>query len=330
MFGPGVGMADSLELLEPQTRAFIQAVRATVVPPLSQMTVAELRQSMREGQAWPLDAPDIARTVHTVAGCTTHVLRPAQAQGNLPAIVYLHGGGWVLGGLDTHAHLMQRLVRATGAAVIFPEYSLAPEAHFSVAIEQCYAALQWTAQNAEKLNLDGDRIAIMGDSSGGNLATVVAALAAQRGGPVLKLQVLVCPVTDCDLDRPSYKKFGSGFYLDTELMRWFWDRYLPDAKDRANPLASPLRFRAEDLRAAAPALILTAECDVLHEEGEAYARKLAEAGVPTAAYRCLGTVHSFLLENKLAETPPARSAMQCVVAHLKDALDLSEEGGVCD
>lgn len=313
-------MRDPLLLLEPQTRAFIQSVRAAGGLPISSVSVEQARQLMRGGQACPLDIEGIDREVLQVSGCSTHVLRPEGASGRLPVILYLHGGGWVLGGFDTHARLVQELVRLTGAVVVFPEYSLAPEAPFPQGIEECYNVLAWIESQRSLRYIDGSRIAVVGDSSGGNLAAAVAILAAQRGGPTLRLQALLCPVTDFDLDRPIYAEFGQGFYLDRDAMEWFWTHYAPNSKDRRTPLASPLRTPLNDLRDVAPALVITAECDVLRDEGEEYGRRLSEAGVPTATYRCLGTVHSFLLENKLAGTPPAVSAMRTLSAHLTDAL----------
>jgi acetyl esterase len=211
------------------------------------------------------------------------------------------------------------LVRLTGAAVVFPEYGLSPETKFPGAIEQCYAVATWIVENSASLALDASRFAIAGDSAGGGLAAVVAMLAGQRGGPAFRTQMLFYPVVDCDFNTASYLEFGTGFNLDTPVMEWFWAHYIPEDAKRIEPFASPLRSSLEELQLAPPALVLTAECDVLRDEGEAYARKLADAGVQTAGYRCLGTVHSFLLANGLAESATARVAMQLVAAHLRAA-----------
>jgi acetyl esterase len=249
-----------------------------------------------------------------------YLLRPAGEKGELPMLVYLHGGGWVLGDFETHKRLVQELTLAVGCAVVFPEYPLAPEAPFPAAVEATLAFLEWIVLHGPKLKLDISRIALAGDSSGGNLATVLAVLAAQRGSPAICFQALLYPVAGCDSRLESYSQFGGGFFLDTSLMEWFWHQYVPNERDRQNPRACPLLTPVEALAGAAPALVITAECDILRDEGEAYARRLAEAGVRTTAWRALGTVHSFLLANGLARSAPAMSAFQLLASQLKTAL----------
>jgi acetyl esterase len=307
-----------LKLLEPFTRDWLQRALAAGGPALADLTPGQARQQMRDGQTSP-HLSGIVHTEHQVSGHTVHVLHPEDAKLPLPGIVYLHGGGWVLGDFNTHSRLLGEIVKLTGAAIIFPEYDLAPEAPFPAALEQCYATLCWTAESANTLGIDAARLALAGDSSGGNLAAVTAMLAKQRRGPRIRLQALLCPVTDVIAGTRSERDFGDGFNLDLSVMEWFWDRYVPDPAARKTPLVSPLRARRTTLRGVAPALIITAECDVLRDQGEAYARKLADAGVPVAAQRCLGTVHSFLLENGLANSPPAHSAMLLLASHLKAA-----------
>jgi acetyl esterase len=247
------------------------------------------------------------------------LLRPAGADGPLPAILYLHAGGWVLGDADTHARMIREIVVQTRAALLFVEYARAPEQRFPQPLEDCFQALTWLAEQGPQLGLDTARVALAGDSSGGNLAAALSLLSARRGGPRLCFQALLYPVTDCDFTTCSYRDFASGLNLDLAAMRWFWDHYLPDASLRTDPLASPLRAAAGELRKLPPALVVTAECDVLRDEGEAFARRLAAAGVPVAAVRYGGVLHAFMMVDELAGTAPARSAMALLASHLREA-----------
>jgi acetyl esterase len=234
--------------------------------------------------------------------------------------MFFHGGGWVLGDVKTHDRLVREIAIGVNAAVVFVSYTLAPEARYPSAVEECYSATQYVHDHAATLNIDPSRLAVVGDSSGGNLAAAVALLVAQRGGPSLRLQVLLYPVLDCDFDTPSYEAFGEGFNLDRETMRWFWNLYAPDASVRLQPLASPLRAALAELSFLPPALIVTSEYDVLRDEGEAYARKLADAGVPVTAVRIDGTVHGFVMTDALARTPGAAACLRLVIDSLRRAL----------
>lgn len=191
-----------------------------------------------------------------------------------------------------------------------------PETRFPAALEQCYRALAWTAEQGPSAGLDGARPIVAGDSAGGNLAAAVALLAARRGGPEIRLQALLYPVMDCDFTTASYRDFGAGLNLDGAGMRWFWDRYLPDPALRMDPLASPLRASPAELAKMPPALVITAECDVLREEGEAFARRLASAGVPVAAARFPGTLHGFMMIDQLAQSTQALAAMDLLCAQM--------------
>jgi acetyl esterase len=235
-------------------------------------------------------------------------------------VLFFHGGGWVVGGKDTHDRLVRAIANGSGAAVIFVDYARSPEARYPIALEQCYAATRWAAEHGTELGLDPTRLAVAGDSSGGNLAAAVALLARQRGGPDLSCQVLLLPTTDASLDTPSYREFAGGPFLTRELMGWFWDHYAPEKDARRDATASPLRATGEQLRGLPPALVITAENDVLRDEGEAYARKLMTAGVEVTATRYLGTIHAFVLLNALAGTPAARAAVDQMSAFLKSNL----------
>jgi acetyl esterase len=227
----------------------------------------------------------------------------------LPPVLYFHGGGWVLGDSETHDRLTREIAHGASAAVVFVDYDRAPETKYPLAIEQAYTALTYVTEHAAELNVDASRLVVAGDSVGGNMAAVVALLAKERGGPRVGFQLLFYPVTDASFDNASYQAFADGPWLMREAMRWFWDAYLPDADKRRHPTASPLQASLEQLKGLPPALIITDEHDVLRDEGEAYAAKLTQAGVPVTAVRYLGTIHDFVLLNPLADTPAAREAL---------------------
>jgi acetyl esterase len=236
-------------------------------------------------------------------------VRPKGVTEMLPAVVYVHGAGWVLGGWESHDRLVLELVNGANVAAIFVDFTLSPEARYPVAIEQAYAAARWVAENGAALNVDSSRLAIAGDSVGGNMAIAVTMLAKQRGGPKIDFQLLFYPVTDASFDTPSYQQFASGYFLTREAMKWFWNHYLPDVARRSEPTASPLRAPDELLEGLPPALVINGECDVLRDEGEGYARKLMRAGVPVTATRYMGTIHDFVMLNAITDTPAARAAI---------------------
>jgi acetyl esterase/lipase len=223
--------------------------------------------------------------------------------------MYLHGGGFVLGDRQDWDRLLRDLAHAADAAIIFVEYSRAPEVRYPVAIEEAYAATRWVAENGREISVDSTRLAVAGDSAGGNMVAAVTLLAKQRGGPKLDFQVLFYPNTDASFSSESYMQFASGYFLSREDMEWFLDQYLPDKTRRTEPTATPLNAPLEQLTDLPPALVITGECDVLRDEGEAYARKLIHAGVRVTATRYLGTIHGFITLNPLANTPAARSAI---------------------
>lgn len=241
----------------------------------------------------------------------------AGATGRRPAIVYFHGGGWVLCGLDTHDSTCRELAVGTGAVVVSVDYRLAPETKFPGPLEDCLAATRWTVEEAERLGIDPDRVAIAGDSAGGNLAAAVAQVCRERGGPALVHQLLIYPVTNRDFETPSYCDNGEGYFLTTRMMQWFWDHYLDSDTDAENPLAAPLR--AKDLAGLPPATVITAEYDPLRDEGRAYAERLAEAGVPTEYTNYEGVFHGFF--GMTAQLPRARRAVDDACARLRKAFE---------
>jgi acetyl esterase len=211
---------------------------------------------------------------------------------SVPVLVYFHGGGWVGGDLDSHDALCRALTNAAGSAVVAVDYRLAPEHKFPSAADDCYAALLWVAAHAEEFGGDATRLAIGGDSAGGNLTAVVAQMARDRSGPAVLLQLMLYPVTDFNFETPSYRQNAEGYLLTRDSMIWFWNHYLRTEADGSSPLASPLR--AANLRGLPPALIITAGFDPLRDEGDAYAARLREAGVPVTLKCYDGMIHGFL------------------------------------
>ena len=237
------------------------------------------------------------------------IIRPEANYEKLPVILYIHGAGWVFGDAHTHDKLVRELAVRTNSVVVFPEYSLSPEAKYPTAIEQNYAILNWAVENAEALNIDASRLTVSGDSVGGNMATVMTIMSKQRKGPKINQQLLYYPVTDANFDTESYNEFAEGYFLTKEGMQWFWDKYTTDPEQRAEITASPLRATKEDLQDLPAAMILNGEADVLRDEGEAYARKLREAGVNVTQMRFQGMVHDFVMVNMLDQSKATRAAM---------------------
>jgi acetyl esterase/lipase len=306
--------------LDPTTRAFLDAVNSKGGPALKDLPLPDARRVLTSAQAVQVEKPQVEIEEATVpcekyGDVPVRIVRPkgasraAGAGGILPGVIYLHGGGWVLGDWSTHDRLVRELAVGAGATLIFVEYTRSPEARYPAAAEQAYAATKWAADNAGTVGIHPAKLAVAGDSVGGNLAAAVTLLAKSRGGPKIGMQVLFYPVTDAGMDTPSYTEFAEGHFLTRDSMRWFWEQYAPDASVRGQPLASPLKTPAEHLRNLPRALVITAEADVLRDEGEAYARKLMTAGVPVTATRYLGAIHDFVMLNSLATSPPTRAAI---------------------
>ncbi|MCH0566251.1 MULTISPECIES: alpha/beta hydrolase [unclassified Streptomyces] len=310
-------------VLEPAAAAFAEA---TANPPyLFDLGPAEGRRTVDEVQSGEISKPEITEEWVTVQGgptgsVRTRVIRPADADGTLPVIVYIHGAGWVFGNAHTHDRLVRELAVGARAAVVFPEYDLSPEARYPVAIEQNYAVAQWIVREGPANGLDATRIAVAGDSVGGNMSAALTLMAKERGDVALAQQVLFYPVTDAAFDTPSYHQFAEGYFLRRDAMQWFWDQYTTDENQRAEITASPLRATTDQLRGLPPALVITGEADVLRDEGEAYASKLRQAGVPVTAVRYQGIIHDFVMLNALRDTHAAEAAINQAVATLRTAL----------
>jgi acetyl esterase len=313
-------------VLESATQRFVDELNAQNPPPLSKIPLEEARAALARGQDVPvvkLPADIEDRTI--AAGPNNNLLirivRPKGRTGRLPAVMYFHGGGFVLGDRQDWDRLLRDLAHAANAAIIFVEYSRSPEARYPVAIEEAYAATRWVAENGREINVDPVRLAVAGDSAGGNMVAAVTLLAKQRGGPKLDFQIMFCPNTDASFSSESFQQFASGYFLSREEMEWYLDQYLPDKTRRNEPTATPLNATLEQLTGLPPALVITAECDVLRDEGEAYARRLMEAGVLVTATRYLGTIHEFVALNQLAYTPAARAAIRQAGAAVEEALE---------
>ncbi|WP_030606055.1 alpha/beta hydrolase [Streptomyces achromogenes] len=310
-------------VLEPAAAAFAEA---TAHPPyLFDLPPAEGRKAVDDVQSGDIAKPDVDEEWITVPGGPTgsvraRIVKPVGTDGALPVILYIHGAGWVFGNAHTHDRLVRELAVGAEAAVVFPEYDLSPEARYPVAIEQNYAVAQWIVQQGAAKGLDGSRLAVAGDSVGGNMTAALTLMAKERGGIQLVQQVLFYPVTDASFDTGSYHQFAEGYFLRRDGMRWFWDQYTTDEDQRAEITASPLRATTEQLTGLPPALIITAEADVLRDEGEAYAGKLRRAGVPVTAVRYQGVIHDFVMLNALRETHAAQAAITQAVTVLRTAL----------
>ncbi|WP_405736883.1 alpha/beta hydrolase [Streptomyces sp. NBC_01537] len=310
-------------VLEPAAAAFAEA---TANPPyLFDLGPAEGRKTVDEVQSGEIAKPEVDEEWISVAGGPTgsvraRIVRPKGATGTLPVILYIHGAGWVFGNAHTHDRLVRELAVGAGSAVVFPEYDLSPEARYPVAIEQNYAVAQWVVREGASKGLDGARLAVAGDSVGGNMSAALTLMAKERGDVPLVQQVLFYPVTDASFDTGSYEQFATGYFLRRDAMQWFWDQYTTDETQRAEITASPLRATTEQLTGLPPALVITGEADVLRDEGEAYANKLRQAGVPVTAVRYQGIIHDFVMLNALRETHAAEAAIAMAVATLRSAL----------
>jgi acetyl esterase len=304
--------------LDPQARLMIERTQALNLPPVSKMTPTEARESVRQRSA-ALPREDVAsvrdHSVPVTGGTILVRVYTPRGSAPLPALVYFHGGGWVTGDVETHEGICRTLANAAGCVVASVDYRCAPEFAYPTAAEDCFAATRWVVDSARALGVDARRLAVCGDSAGGNLAAAVALMARDRGGPQLALQVLVYPITDCDFERPSYEENAEGYLLTAESMRFYWDQYVPNPADRAQPYVSPIR--AASLAGLPPALVITAEYDPLRDEGEAYAQKLADAGVPVTQSRYPGMIHAFFRFTNVMDS--ARAAVAEVVAALQKA-----------
>lgn len=311
--------------VEHHIQTFLNELNSSGGKPMEQMSPQDARQVLINLQAkTSVDLSGIEVSEKTIKenGQTVklNIVRPAGITGTLPVFMFFHGGGWVLGDFPTHERLVRDLVVESGAVAVFVNYTPSPEAHYPVAINQAYAATKWVAEHGNEINVDSNRLAVVGNSVGGNMAAVVSLMAKDKGTPKISYQVLLWPVTDANFDTASYNQFANGYFLSKNMMQWFWDNYTKDPKQRAEIYASPLRATTEQLRGLPPALIQVAGNDVLRDEGEAYARKLDEAGVDVTSVRYNGLIHDYGLLNPISQVPAVRSALLQVAEELKQHL----------
>ena len=283
--------------LDPNVRNLLEIVQAMGAAPMETLVPAEARRQATErfkpvaGTPEPVHSVENRRIPGPAGEIPVRVYTP-DAPAPRPAMVYFHGGGWVICDLDTHDVICRAIARRAGAVVVSVDYRLAPESKFPAAVDDCYAATGWVASNAETLGIDRARISVGGDSAGGNLGAAISLKSRDEQGPPIALQAMVYPVTDLSsFSTPSYQEFAESHQLTRNMMEWFRAHYLANIEDAANPYASPLLAR--DLTGLPPALIITAECDLLRDEGEAYAARLAEAGVQVTCTRYPGMIHPF-------------------------------------
>jgi acetyl esterase len=295
-------------------------------PPLYELPLEETRKAIdaaqADGTAPPPDVEETWVTVPADAGEVRVLINtPRGAKVQLPAVLYMHGGGWVFGSAGSHGRLAAELAVASGAAVLFVDYALAPEAKYPVQLEQCYAVARWVVEQGERHGLDPSRIAVAGDSAGGNMATVLCILAKERGDVSFVHQSMYYPMTDASAskDTESYRLFKDGPYGDAETMDWFWSSYLPEQDVRLESTVSPLRATPEELTGLPPALVIVDQNDILRDQGEAYAAKLRDADVPTACVRFNGTMHDFMMLDALRDTESTRAAIAMAASAFRRA-----------
>ncbi|WP_444926219.1 alpha/beta hydrolase [Microbulbifer sp. TRSA002] len=322
-----LGMASASASISPgvekSTQGFLQALAQGGGKPIEQLSPKDARAVLvgaQEGAQLP--PAEVNKKTITVNGekLELTIVKPKNTRGQIPAFMYFHGGGWVLGDYPTHERLIRDLVQRSGAAAVYVDYTPSPEAKYPTAINQAYAATQWVAENGEKIGVDGSRLAVAGNSVGGNMAAVVALMAKEKGTPDLQFQLLLWPVTDANFNNASYKQFAQDHFLTRDMMKWFWDNYTTDPKQRNEIYASPLRASKSQLVGLPPALVQTAEMDVLRDEGEAYARKLNEAGVTVTAVRYNGMIHDYGLLNALSDVPAVQDALDQAGSELREHL----------
>ncbi len=313
-------MIDQIQL-EPEAQVFAGAAARspwlfTLGPHQGRLALDQVQSGKIRKPA--VDMQDLTITDGPSAQVALRILRPQKAQAPLPVIVYIHGAGWVFGSPQTHDRLVRELAVGAGAAVVFPVYRLCPEVRYPTALEECYTAARWVGRFGREHGLDAERLAVAGDCVGGNLATVLTLLSRERGEPDIRLQVLFYPVTDAAFDTASYHQFAEGYHLRRDTMMWCWEQYTRHPSERNEITASPLRASIAQLHGLPPALIITAEADIVRDEGEAYASKLRQAGVRVTAVRFQGTIHDFVTLNALAHSASARGAITLATAWLRE------------
>ncbi len=310
--------------LSREVKAFLNLLNSGGAP-LETLPPLEARQVLVDAQASVnVDLSGIDESEKTITAdgypITLNIVRPEGVKGTLPVFIFIHGGGWVLGDYPTHRRMVRDLVVHSGFAAIFVNYTRTPDAQYPQAINEIYAATKWVAEHGEEIEVDGKNLAVVGNSVGGNMTAVTALTAKAKGGPQIKLQIMMWPIVDASFETESYQQFGEKRFLTTPLMKWMYDMYITDPEKRKDIYASPLQATVEQLRGLPPTLIQVAESDILRDGGEAYGRKLDEAGVTVTTVRYNGMIHDFGLLNGIAEVPAVRSLFVQAAAELKKYL----------
>jgi acetyl esterase len=309
--------------LTPAVKEFLKPLNSGGAP-LESLPVADARNVLVGAQnAFKVDLSGIEESEKEITAdgykIKLNIVRPAGAKGKLPVFMFIHGGGWVLGDYPTHKRMVRDLSVLTGYVGVFVNYSLAPETKYPQPVNEVYAAAKWIAAHGNEINVDGSKLGIVGNSAGGNLATASALMAKEKGTPLYKVQILFWPVTNADFTTESYKKYGKQRFLTDTLMQWMWDQYIDPSK-RKEIYASPLQASLAQLKGLPPTLIQVAENDILRDEGEAYGRKLSDAGVMVTTVRYNDVIHDFGLLNGLAEIPQTKALFLQAAAELKKYL----------
>lgn len=311
--------------IDPQVRAFLTELNKDSSPfwELPQPKPQDILTGLQNQT--PVDVSGVRTVEKTITqdGQTVkiYIMTPEKVSGTPGVLLFVHGGVWIVGNFDNHKRLLRDLVVGSGKIGVFVEYTPLPAAKFPTQLEESYAVLKWIAAHAGEFGADGSRIAIAGNSVGGNMTAALTLMAKDRKGPKIAYQVLLIPATDASVDTPSYHEFGTGRFLARAFMKYGWDLYAPDQKTRDNPYVSPLRANSEQLKDLPPALVITAENDPLRDEGEAYARKLKDAGVVVTAIRYNGVIHDFVLLNAIRNVPETKAAIEEVNKALRTNLD---------
>jgi len=300
--------------LDHGTKEFLRALNTSGGPALETLSKEDARQVLIGAQASvEVDLSGIEESEKTIDAdgheIKLNIVRPEGVKEELPVFMFIHGGGWILGDYPTHQRLVRDLVVRSGAVAVFVNYTPSPEAQYPVAIYEIYAATKWVYQNGSEINVDGNRLAIVGNSVGGNMSAVTALRAKDDDNVNIKAQILLWPVTDATFSQGSYKSYAKDRFLTTNIMKWMWDQYTTDPKERASIYASPLQASIDQLKGVAPAVIMVAENDILRDEAEAYGQKLDQAGIEVSTVRFNGTIHDFGLLNVLADLPSTQSML---------------------
>lgn len=310
--------------LSPQVREFLKGLNSGG-PTVESLPPLEARKVLEGAQASvTFDYSAVTESEKTITAdgfdIVLNIMRPKDAQGVLPVFIFIHGGGWILGDYPTHRRMVLDLVNNSGLCGVFVNYTRTPDAAFPRAIEEIYAATKWVAENGADIEVDGSGLGVIGNSVGGNMTAVTCLKAKENGGPDIKAAVMMWPIVDADFTTASYQKYGADRFLTTPLMKWMYDMYIPEPQNRSDIYASPLHATVEQLKGLPPTLIQVAENDVLCDEGEAYGRKLLEAGVEATTVRYNGVIHDFGLLNGLAHIPQTKDLFIQAAAQLSKYL----------